>query len=69
MLQDLKVGHILGGTPWKMQVGELIGVTIAALVLIWPMIMMDRVYEIGSPDLPAPQARADGADVAGHRRR
>ena len=56
MLQDLKVGHILGGTPWKMQVGELIGVTIAALVLIWPMIAMDRVYEIGSPELPAPQA-------------
>ena len=56
MLQDLKVGHILGGTPWRMQVGELIGVTIAALVLIWPMILMDRVYEIGSPELPAPQA-------------
>jgi len=56
MLQDLKVGHILGGTPWKMQVAELIGVTIAALVLIWPMIIMDRVYVIGSPELPAPQA-------------
>ena len=56
MLQDLKVGHILGGTPWKMQVGELIGVTIAAMVLIWPMILMDQVYEIGSPELPAPQA-------------
>jgi putative OPT family oligopeptide transporter len=56
MLQDLKVGHILGGTPWKMQVGELIGVTVAALVLIWPMILMDEVYVIGSPELPAPQA-------------
>ena len=56
MLQDLKVGHILGGTPWKMQIGELIGVTVAAMVLIWPMILMDRVYEIGSAELPAPQA-------------
>ena len=56
MLQDLKVGHILGGTPWKMQIGELIGVTVAALVLIWPMILMDEVYVIGSPELPAPQA-------------
>ncbi|MXW34245.1 MAG: oligopeptide transporter, OPT family [Acidobacteria bacterium] len=56
MLQDLKVGHILGGTPWKMQIGELIGVTVAAMVLIWPMILMDQVYEIGSPELPAPQA-------------
>ena len=56
MLQDLKVGHILGGTPWKMQIGELIGVTVAAMVLIYPMILMDRVYEIGSAELPAPQA-------------
>ena len=56
MLQDLKVGHILGGTPWKMEVGELIGVTIAAFVLIIPMIALDRVYEIGSAELPAPQA-------------
>jgi putative OPT family oligopeptide transporter len=56
MLQDLKVGHILGGTPWKMELAEIIGVTIAALVLIWPMIVLDRVYEIGSAELPAPQA-------------
>ncbi len=56
MLQDLKVGHILGGTPWKMEVAEIIGVVIAAMVLIWPMIAMDRVYEIGSAELPAPQA-------------
>ena len=56
MLQDLKVGHILGGTPWKMEVGELVGVTVAAVVLIFPMIAMDRVYEIGSAELPAPQA-------------
>jgi len=56
MLQDLKVGHILGGTPWKMEVGEIIGVVVAAVVLIWPMIVMDQVYEIGSLELPAPQA-------------
>ncbi len=56
MMQDLKVGHILGGTPWKMQVGEIIGVIIAALLLIWPMIAMDQVYHIGSEQLPAPQA-------------
>ncbi len=56
MIQDLKVGHILGGTPWRMEVGEIIGVVVAALVLIWPMMAMDRVYEIGSAELPAPQA-------------
>jgi putative OPT family oligopeptide transporter len=56
MMQDLKVGHILGGTPWRMQVGEIIGVIVASLLLIWPMIAMDQVYHIGSEQLPAPQA-------------
>ena len=56
MIQDLKVGHILGGTPWKMEVGEIIGVIVASLVLIWPMIALDEVYHIGSAELPAPQA-------------
>lgn len=56
MIQDLKVGHILGGTPWKMEVAEMIGVCFAALVLVWPMVAMDQVYHIGSAELPAPQA-------------
>ena len=56
MIQDLKVGHILGGTPWRMEVGEIIGVVVAALVLIWPMMALDEVYHIGSAELPAPQA-------------
>jgi putative OPT family oligopeptide transporter len=56
MIQDLKVGHILGGTPWRMQVGEIIGVTFAALVLIGAMMLLDNAYHIGSEELPAPQA-------------
>jgi putative OPT family oligopeptide transporter len=40
MLQDLKVGHILGGTPWKMQVGDLIGVIVASLVMFFPLYLM-----------------------------
>ena len=56
MLQDLKVGHILGGTPWKMELAEIVGVVVAALVLILPMMVMHEVYTIGSDLLPAPQA-------------
>ncbi len=56
MLQDLKVGHILGGTPAKMQVGDLIGIVVAGLVLFLPLSTLDRVYHFGTPDLPAPQA-------------
>jgi putative OPT family oligopeptide transporter len=56
MMQDLKVGHILGGTPWRMQVGELIGVVAAAAVLAFPLMALHKVYTIGSAELPAPQA-------------
>jgi len=33
MMQDLKAGHIIGCTPWKMQVGDMLGVTASALVM------------------------------------
>jgi putative OPT family oligopeptide transporter len=56
MMQDLKVGHILGGTPWRMQVAEILGVLAASLVLALPLIALHRVYVIGSELLPAPQA-------------
>ena len=56
MMQDLKVGQILGGTPWRMQLGELIGVVFAAAVLTLPLMALHRAYVIGSPALPAPQA-------------
>jgi putative OPT family oligopeptide transporter len=36
MLQDLKVGHILGGTPAKMQLGDFLGILVASLALYFP---------------------------------
>jgi putative OPT family oligopeptide transporter len=56
MLQDLKVGHILGGTPAKMQIGDLFGVVVASLVLFFPIAILAKAYHFGSPALPAPQA-------------
>jgi OPT family oligopeptide transporter len=67
MLQDLKVGHILGGTPWKMQAGDLIGVLLAGLVMFFPLYVLHNsdlaaaaasgsVGGFGSRNLPAPQA-------------
>jgi putative OPT family oligopeptide transporter len=56
MLQDLKVGHILGGTPAKMQIGDIFGVLIASLVLFFPLMVLDKAYHFGSSALPAPQA-------------
>jgi len=56
MLQDLKVGHILGGTPSKMQIGDLFGIVVASLVLFFPIAILAKAYHFGSPALPAPQA-------------
>jgi putative OPT family oligopeptide transporter len=56
MLQDLKVGHILGGTPSKMQIGDMIGILVAGLVLFVPLAVLDNAYHFGSTALPAPQA-------------
>lgn len=56
MLQDLKVGHILGGTPSKMQLGDLFGIVVASLVLFFPLAVLDKAYHFGSAALPAPQA-------------
>ncbi len=56
MMQDLKVGQILGGTPKKMEIAEIIGVICASAVLVFALKALDRVYEIGSTMLPAPQA-------------
>lgn len=56
MMQDLKVGHLLGGTPWRMEVAEIIGVIAAALALPAVLAALDTVYTIGSAELPAPQA-------------
>src|SRR5271169_5067545 len=56
MLQDLKVGHILGGTPSKMQIGDLFGIIVASLVLFFPLAVLDKAYHFGSAALPAPQA-------------
>lgn len=56
MLQDLKVGHILGGTPSKMQIGDIIGIVAASLVLFFPLAVLDKAYHFGSPALSAPQA-------------
>jgi putative OPT family oligopeptide transporter len=64
MLQDLKVGHILGGTPWRMQVGDVIGVVVSGLVLFFPLYVLHvsdlkanpGIGGFGGPNLAAPQA-------------
>lgn len=58
LIQDLKAGHLLGGTPWKMQVMEIVTVAALAFFLMGPIIVLHEAYEggIGGRLLPAPQA-------------
>ena len=54
--QDLKTGYILGATPKKQQIGELIGVTAAALAIGGTLYVLDSAWGFGSDELGAPQA-------------
>ena len=62
MLQDLKVGHILGGTPRSMQIGDFLGIAFASLLLYFPLLLLHQgnINEggigFGDPKLSAPQA-------------
>jgi len=60
LIQDLKAGHLLGGTPWKMQVVEIIAVVLLAFFLMGPIIALHEAEAanggIGGRTLPAPQA-------------
>ena len=54
--QDLKTGYLLGATPKKQQIGEIIGVTVAALAIGGTLYLLDSAWGMGSDELAAPQA-------------
>src|SRR5450631_3111507 len=56
LLQDFKVGYILGGTPRTIQIAELIAVVVASLVMYWPLMLLHESFGFGSRELAAPQA-------------
>lgn len=54
--QDLKTGYLLGATPKKQQIGEIIGVVCAALAISGTLYLLDNAWGFGSEQLGAPQA-------------
>ncbi|MBQ3406670.1 MAG: oligopeptide transporter, OPT family [Lachnospiraceae bacterium] len=54
--QDLKTGFILGATPIKQQVGELIGAVASALAIGGVMVLLNNAWGFGTKELAAPQA-------------
>ena len=56
MSQDLKTGYIVGATPKKQQIGEIIGSVAAALAIGGVLVLLNTAWGFGSTELPAPQA-------------
>ncbi len=62
LIQDLKVGHLLGGTPRKMEIAEIVATVTTSFVLVFPMLWLHQAnikqggIGIGDPELSAPQA-------------
>jgi len=60
LIQDLKAGYLLGGTPWKMEVVEILSVAAVSFFLLLPIIALHEANlssgGIGGRELPAPQA-------------
>jgi putative OPT family oligopeptide transporter len=60
LIQDLKAGHLLGGTPWKMELVEIVAVILLSFFLMGPIIALHEANlatgGIGGRALPAPQA-------------
>ena len=54
--QDLKTGYILGATPKKQQIGELIGIIASGLAIGGVLYLLNSAWGYGSAEVPAPQA-------------
>lgn len=54
--QDLKTGYLLGATPKKQQIGELIGILASALAIGGVLYLLHKAWGYGSEEIPAPQA-------------
>ena len=54
--QDLKTGFILGATPKKQQIGEMVGVLASSAAIGYVLVLLNKAWSYGSAELPAPQA-------------
>ncbi|MFA7636205.1 MAG: oligopeptide transporter, OPT family [Monoglobales bacterium] len=56
MSQDLKTGYLLGATPKKQQIGEILGAIVAGLAIGGTLYLLDSAWGFGGNELAAPQA-------------
>nr|WP_295275283.1 oligopeptide transporter, OPT family [uncultured Blautia sp.] len=55
--QDLKTGYLLGATPKKQQIGEMLGVVVSGLAIGGVLYLLDAAWGYGTAEIPAPQAQ------------
>jgi len=63
--QDLKTGYLVGATPNRQQIGEIIGVLSSALFIGLTIFLLHKAYGIGSEKFPAPQANLMSVVIPG----
>ncbi|MCP4567032.1 MAG: oligopeptide transporter, OPT family [FCB group bacterium] len=54
--QDLKTGYLVGATPYRQQIGELVGAATSAVAVCASVVILHKSFGFGTPDLSAPQA-------------
>ena len=54
--QDLKTGFIVGATPKKQQIGEMLGVVVSAAAIGFVLYLLNEAWGYGTEKIPAAQA-------------
>ena len=67
--QDLKTGYLLGATPKKQQMGEMLGVVVSGLAIGGVLYLLNAAWGYGGAEVPADPCRVRTAGSVGIRRR
>ncbi len=65
MMQDLKTGFLVGSTPSKQQIGQLLSVWLGPILIMALIYLLHNEYGLGSKELPAPQGKALASVIEG----
>ncbi|MEM9595491.1 MAG: OPT/YSL family transporter [Acidobacteriota bacterium] len=65
LMLDLKTGYLIGATPKKQQIGQLLGTWLGPILVMALILVLHRAYGIGSETLPAPQGQALASVIQG----
>ena len=64
-MQDLKVGYLVGASPFKQQIGQFIATWLGPILIMILIFVLHKTYTLGSDKLPAPQGQALASMISG----